>query len=414
MTAATAFGQVRHHLSPPLAFAGKLAGGGAVEKTAQGCRIELSDGREILDFGSYAVPLLGHRHPEVVAAVTKQLAAMPISTRTLVNPVTAAAAECLSGYFDDVLPRVHFGLNGSDAVEVATKLARLATGRSRIIAVRGGYHGKSLGALALTHHEHFRRGLESVLADVVHVSADDPAAVGKVLADGPVAALVFEPVQGENGIVPLDPTVLATWCEAARAAGAMVISDEIQVGLRRCGPRSMALAAGLDVDAVLVGKPLGGAVLPMSAAVMSERLYRPLARDPFLHTATFGGNPLGCAVVPVVLDLIEQYRVRGEQIAAAMAEGLEKLAERHPDGVAAVRGRGLLWGVDFTSAALAGEVLVELAQLGLVVSPCLSRPSTVRLLPPLVASDGEVAQALELLEDAVLKGMRTIPEEIDV
>ncbi|WP_163511851.1 aspartate aminotransferase family protein [Fodinicola acaciae] len=400
--------QVRAHLSPPLALAGKLAGGGAVEKSASGCRVELSDGRRLLDFGSYAVPLLGHRHPEVLAAVTRQLAAMPVSTRTLVNPMTAAAAAAIVEYFDGRLPRVHFGLNGADAVEVAVKLARLATGHTRVVAVEGGYHGKSLGALALTHHEHFRRGLENALSEVLHVPADDPDAVAKALADGPAAALVFEPVQGENGVVPLDPAVLASWCDAARSAGTMVIADEIQAGLRRCGPRSPALAVGLDVDALLVGKPLGGAVLPMSAAVMSERLFRPLARDPFLHTATFGGNPLGCAVVPVVLDLIEAHAVDGARIEVEMRDGLAAVRAKHPDAIAGVRGRGLLWGVDLASAALAGEVLVEVAQLGLIVSPCLSRPATIRLLPPIVASTAEVAEALELLENAIARASATV------
>lgn len=167
--AAEAFDQLRRHLSPKLALTGNFAGRGAVEERAEGCRVTLSDGRTVLDFGSYAVTLLGHRHPAAVAAVRRQLDTMPTSTRSLANPVAARAAACLSGYLGDALPKVYFGLNGADVVEVAVKLARLATGRGRVLAVRGGFHGKSLGALALTHSPLYRVGLLGCLTDVVHL-----------------------------------------------------------------------------------------------------------------------------------------------------------------------------------------------------------------------------------------------------
>lgn len=406
---AEAFGRLRRHLSPKLALTGSFAGRGAVEEQAEGCRVTLSDGRSVLDFGSYAVTLLGHRHPATVAAARRQLDLMPTSTRSLANPVAATAAACLSGYLGDVLPKVYFGLNGADVVEVAVKLARLATGRGRVVAVRGGFHGKSLGALALTHSPLYRVGLLGCAVDVVHVDPDDPDAVGREVAGGQVAAVVFEPVQGENGAVPLAAEVLRQWCADAARYGSLVVADEIQCGLRRCGERSVALADGLPVDAVLFGKPLGGGVVPLSALLCSERMYAPLAADPFLHSATFGGHPLSCAVLPPALAAIEDLADHGRTLSLLLDDLLERLRDRHPGVVDRVRGRGLLRGIDFGSPAVAGAVVVELAGAGLLVSPCLGRPTTVRLLPPLVSTAADLAEAAAILDAAVAVAERTMP-----
>ncbi|WP_405016321.1 aspartate aminotransferase family protein [Kitasatospora sp. NBC_00070] len=400
-TATEVFDQLRRHLSPKLALTGSFAGRGAVEAAAEGVRVTLSDGRSVLDFGSYAVTLLGHRHPAVVAAVHRQLDTMPTATRSLANPVAARAADRLAGYLGGTLPKVYFGLNGADVVEVAVKLARLATGRDRVLAVRGGFHGKSLGALALTHSPLYRVGLQGCAVDVVHVDPEDPAAVARALAAGPAAALVFEPVQGENGAVPLRTDVLRRWCADAERHGTLVIADEIQCGLRRCGEPSVALAEGLPVDGVLLGKPLGGGVVPLSALVCSERLYAPLAADPFLHSATFGGHPLSCAALPPALDAIEQLAGHGRLLSDLLDAGLERLGSRHPAAVRAVRGRGLLRGIDLCSPGTAGAVVLELAARGLLVSPCLGRPTTVRLLPPLVSTEAELTEALDILDAAV-------------
>ncbi|MFC4608146.1 aspartate aminotransferase family protein [Streptomyces maoxianensis] len=395
------FRRVKRHFSPALSVAGKFTGQGAVESSAEGCRVTLSDGRTVLDFGSFAVALLGHRNTAIVDAVRSQLDVMPASTRSVQSPVPALAAESLADYLGGNLNRVYFGCGGADAVEVSVKLARMATGRTTVIAVEGAFHGKTLGALALTHNERFKKGLEPLLQGVVHVDPDDPEAVARVIREQDVAAVVFEPVQAENGVRILDEDVLARWCRDAREHGAFVISDEIQVGLRRCGAKSLAIAAGLPVDAVLLGKPLGGGVVPVSAAVGTDHLFAPLLADPMMHTATFSGHPLGTAVIPVALETIERHVEDGIRIAAAMERGLAEIQERHSDVVAETRGRGLLWGIDFHSPELAGEVLAGLAQRGLVVSPCISRPTTVRLLPPLVASDEDIKEALSLLAGAI-------------
>jgi len=401
------FARIRAHFSPRTAATGRLCGRNAVEAAARGCRVELSDGRTALDFGSYAVGLLGHRSPQVVAAVREQLDTMTISTRILGNPAPARAAAALCDYVgaESGLGRVYFGLNGADAVEAAIKLARLSTGRPRVLAVAGAYHGKSMGALALTHHPEYRAGLEQLLPAVTHLDPSDAEAVERACARHDVAALIFEPIQGEAGVRPLPTAVLRRWCAAAKEHGAAVIADEIQTGLRRCGDRSVALATGLPVDAVLFGKALGGGVMPVSAAVCTEALYRPLIDNPARHTATFSGNPLVTAPIPAALAAIEESAHRVEPVAVAVGDALRDLAARHPDVVRAVRGTGLFWGAELGSAQLARTASVALARNGLLVSPCASDPATLRLLPSLTATDDEVAEALDIIR-TVITGLR--------
>jgi putrescine aminotransferase len=389
---------IRRHLSAQLALVYGMNGAGAVEAGGEGVRLRLSDGRTVLDFGSYAVTLLGQRHPAVVAAVRAGLDALPVSTRVLGNPATARFAGALAEYADPGrLTKVWLGLNGSDAVEAALKLARLATGRHRVLAVRGGYHGKSLGALAATWSARYRASLGPLLGGVTHVEPSE-AALPAAFAGGDVAAVLYEPVQGEGGVRPLGPGFLRALEGAARAHGAFVVADEIQTGLRRCGPRLLSTALGLRPDAVLLGKALGGGVLPMSAVVATEEFHAPLAADPFVHTTTFSGHPLGAAAGSAALGAVEGLAARGERLAALFGAGLARLARRHSPLITEVRGRGLLWGVEFATPAAAGEVLLELGRRGLVVSPCLGRPQVLRLLPPLVAADADAEEALALLD----------------
>ncbi|MFJ2113755.1 aspartate aminotransferase family protein [Streptomyces sp. NPDC087850] len=405
--ARSALAAVRAHLSPQLALVYGMNGTGAVEADGAGARLRLSDGRRLLDFGSYAVTLLGQRHPDVVRAVRRELEAMPVSTRVLGNPTTARFARALAGWADPGrLTKVWLGLNGSDAVEAALKLARLATGRTRVLAVEGAYHGKSLGALAATWNPRYRRSLESLLPGVTHL-APDVSAIAAAFAGPEVAAVLVEPVQGEGGVRPLDAVFLRALGDAARTHGAFVIADEIQTGLRRCGPRLAGADSGLEPDAVLLGKALGGGVQPVSAVVATPELYRPLAEDPFVHTTTFSGHPLGAAAGLATLVAVEELAPRGDRLAGLLAAGLTDLARRHPSLVTEVRGRGLLWGVEFGTDAVAGHVLMELGRSGLVVSPCLGRPEVLRLLPPLVATDEEAQEALSVL-DAVCAA---VPDE---
>src|SRR5947209_7510926 len=308
-----AFDAVRRHMAPGLALGAKMIGRNAVEVRADGAAVQLSDGRELIDFGSYAVTLLGHRHPAVVAAVAAQLERMPTTTRVLANAVVAEFVEDLVRRLPEPLERVWLGSDGADAVEVALKLARRQSGRMRVLAAEGGFHGKTLGALDATWNPRFREALEPLLANVTHIDPRERDAVRRAAAAGDVAALIVEPIQGEAGVRPVDPEVLRRWADDARAAGAFLISDEIQCGLRRCGPFSPAVDLGLRPDAVLFAKALGGGIVPLAAVVATPDLHAPLAHDPTWHTSTFGGNPLACAAGRAALAAIDELAAKGER-----------------------------------------------------------------------------------------------------
>lgn len=404
---------VKQHLSPGLALGYKLIGKGAFELEAQGATVVLSDGREVLDFGAYGAVMLGHRHPTVLAAVREQLDTLTTSTRALANPVVAGFVSDLLATFSGEYQRVWLGSDGADVVEVAVKLARRASGRLRLLAVERSFHGKTLGALPLTANRAFHAGLEPLLGYVSHIAADDAAAVARETGKGDVAAVIFEPVQGEGGVHVLADDVLRRWAADARAAGAFVISDEIQCGLRRCGPISLAVDYGLEPDAVLLGKALGGGVMPLAALVATERLHRPLARDPTWHSSTFGGHPLACAAGRSAIAVVEApaTRARMDEISRCCERALAALGERHRDVVSDVRGRGMLWGIELRNAGLAGTVLVELAERDVLVSPCLSAPQTIRVLPPLVATDEQLRQVWDALGGALAEAERVAATE---
>jgi len=390
--------QVRTHQSPGLALVYGMNGAGAVEATGEGARVVLSDGRSALDFGSYAVTLLGRRHPQVLGAVRAELETMAVSTRVLANGTTARFAAELAEYTDPGrLTKVWMGLNGADVVEASLKLARLATGRSRVVAVEGAYHGKSLGALAATWNRRYRQSLEPLLGGVTHLPAEVEA-VPRAFEQGDVAAVIVEPVQGEGGVRPLAPAFLHALAAAARQHGAFLIADEIQTGLRRCGERALSTTLGLSPDAVLFGKALGGGVQPLSALVATEELYAPLTKDPFVHTTTFSGHPLSAAAGSATLRAVEDLAPQGRRLAARLADGLDRVRLRHPGVITEVRGQGLLWGVEFGPPGAAGDVLLELSRHGLIVSPCLGQPEVIRLVPPLVATDEQVDEALDILD----------------
>ncbi len=395
------FGTLRRRLSPGTALAAKIMGSGAIETHATGARVRLSDGRELVDFGSYGVTLLGHRPPSVIEEVNDCLSRMPAATRTLANSDVARFLSTLVERCDAPLQRLWLGSDGADVVEAAIKLARRASGRMTILAARGGFHGKTLGALALTCSPSLRRGLEPLLGHVVHLDTDDPDGVRRATGEGDVAALIVEPIQAEAGVRQIDTEILRRWCADAHDTGAFVISDELQVGLRRCGPVSMALEAQLAPDAVLFGKALGGGVVPLAALVATEELYAPLTADPMWHTATYGGHPLACAAGSAALSAIDEYAERGQIVAAAVRARLDSAAVTHRAIVREVRGVGLLQGIELSSAGAAGEVLLELARQGVLVSPCLGCTQTIRLLPPMVTSDEDIELAMTALTAAL-------------
>jgi putrescine aminotransferase len=266
-----------------------------------------------------------------------------------------------------------------------------------VLSVQGGFHGKSMGALAATADPARRAPVLGFLGNVRHLPWE-PDAVERAAAEAPFAALIFEPVQGEGGGRALPPELLRRWSADAHAAGAFVIADEIQCGLRRCGPVSLSVSQGLEPDAVLLGKPLGGGVMPLSAALCTEELFQPLVEDPFFHTATFSGHPASCAAGLAALDLLDALADSFAPAAAKLADGVAKVAAEYPDLLTEARCVGVFAALEFGTEAQAGLAVLEAGRRGLLLAQCLTAPTVLRLLPPVVTTDEQLASALSILD----------------
>ncbi|MEU7905456.1 aminotransferase class III-fold pyridoxal phosphate-dependent enzyme [Actinoplanes sp. NPDC049118] len=396
-------GRVRRHMGSGRASLGEMLGR-VVEVSSAGAWVTAADGRRYLDFGGYGVFILGHRHPTVVAEVRRQLDQHPLATRVFLEPVSARAAEALAEVAPDGLDQVHFVNSGTEATEAAIKLAR-AHGRTELIAVDGGFHGKSMGALSIIGNPLYQRPFGPLLPGVTQVPFGDlPALRSALSAAAGRACLVLEPVLGEGGALPAPEGYLRGAAEACREFGALLVADEIQTGLGRLGRWWGMDAEAVVPDIMLVGKGLSGGVIPVAAMVTGAELYQPFGRDPFLHSSTFGASPIASAAAIGALRAIKEE----DAVAKAASLGtrllilLHEAHRRHlPGQVAEVRGRGLLLGIEYAAAGLAGDVALELMSRGVLVNHSLNAADVLRLTPPAILADPEVDFFAQVLDDAL-------------
>ena len=364
--------------------------GDRLEVASSGSVVTTDDGERFLDCAGLGVFLLGHRHPRVVQAVAQQLDEHPLSTRTLLDPVLADAADALARVAPEGLDYVHFACSGAEAVETALKLGRLA-GAQRLVGAGGAFHGKTLGALSLMGQPYYRDPFEPLLP-CTHVPFGDAAALEAELAAGPRACVVLEPIQGEAGVNLPPPGYLRAAELACREHGAMLVLDEIQTGLGRVGAWWAADREGVVPDVLLAGKSLSGGVVPVAAAVASPEAFEPLCRDPLIHSSTFGGAPLAAAAARAAIGVIEDEGLveRSARLGAELLEGLRTAAEAEmPHVVADVRGAGLLIGVELRSEVAAAELVLELVSERILTNHSFNAGRVVRLTPPAVMTDAE-------------------------
>ncbi|AGL15828.1 aspartate aminotransferase family protein [Actinoplanes sp. N902-109] len=385
-------GLYRAHLSKGRATLAELFGS-HMEVASEGSWIYTSDGEDFLNLGGYGVFTMGARHPIVMDAITRQLRSHPTSTRILLEPTVARAAEALVSTTPPGLDRVHFTLSGAEAVETALKLGR-AHGKRRIVSMIGGYHGKTLGALSATAKEVYQRPFRPLLPDVTHLPYGDAKRLEQELAAHPgQCTVILEPVQGEGGVIIPPPGYLKQAEELCRRYDGFLVMDEVQTGMGRLGTWWGCDAEQVVPDVLLAGKALGGGVLPVSAAVAGRATFAPFDKDPYLHTATFSGQPLLMAAVQGAVAAIreEDLLTRGAALGAQLLPLIRETVQRTIPGlVVDVRGAGLLIGVELIEAGLAGELLIELFNHGIVANHSMIGSSVVRFTPPAILTDREV------------------------
>ncbi|MFF0448664.1 acetylornithine transaminase [Streptomyces sp. NPDC004609] len=347
----------------------------------EGATVWDADGTAYTDFvGGIAVNSLGHAHPAVVEAVSRQIASLGHVSNLYIAETPVALAERLIQLAGRP-GRVFFCNSGAEANEAAFKIGRL-TGRRHMVATQGGFHGRTMGALALTGQPGKQEPFLPLPGDVTHVPYGDAEALRAAVTEE-TAFVVIEPVQGENGVVVPPKGYLTAAREITRATGTLLVLDEVQTGIGRTGHWFAAQAEGVEADVITLAKALGGG-LPLGATLVFGEAAGLL--KPGQHGTTFGGNPVSCAAGLAVLDTLaaggtlDEVKRLGEKI----RDGVESLG--HPL-VSHVRGAGLLLGI-VLNEPLAPQVQQAAQSAGFLVN--VPAPDVVRLMPPLIIGEAAV------------------------
>ncbi len=377
--------------TPPLAL---VSGDGAV--------VTDDKGKSYVDLvGGIAVNVLGHRHPAVIEAVTRQLNTLGHTSNLYATEPGIALAEALVGLLGadpDVGARVFFCNSGTEANEVAFKITRL-TGRTKLVAAQGAFHGRTMGSLALTGQPSKQAPFEPLPGYVTHVPYGDVEAL-EAAVDDETAAVFLEPIMGEGGVVVPPAGYLVAAREITADHGALLVFDEVQTGMGRTGAFFAHQHDGITPDVVTMAKGLGGG-LPIGACIATGETADLLT--PGLHGSTFGGNPVCTAAALAVLQVLDDDDLVGRagMLGKTLHHGIEALD--HPV-VDHVRGRGLMCGVVLTSE-VAKPVEVAARDAGFLVNA--AAPNVIRLVPPLILSDAQVDDFLSALPGVLDAGAKS-------
>jgi len=365
-----------------------------------GCELTDADGKTYDDFlAGIAVCALGHCHPAVTAAVTEQAGRLVhVSNLYYTQPQTELAELLTANSFAD---RVFMGNSGAEANEAAIKLARIASAKDRyeIITLSGSFHGRTLTTVAATAQPKFHKGFEPLPNGFVHVEAGDLDAVRAAIT-GRTCAIMCEPLQGEGGVLPLDPAYLQAIRSLCDERGLLLIFDEVQTGMGRTGTLFAYEQVGVTPDIMTLAKALGNG-LPIGAMLTSDRIAA--AFTPGTHASTFGGNPVACAAgvatmkVMLADGFLDDVRVKGEYFRKRLGE----LQERFPAIASHVRGMGLLNGLVLTDAAVPhGAAIVDaLFERGYLIN--FAGNCALRFAPPLIVEQARIDRVVDALGEVL-------------
>ena len=361
--------------------------------SGEGATVTDADGNTYIDMlAGIAVNALGHAHPAIVDAVSAQVARLGHVSNLFGSQPVVEVAEALRARVGDDTARVFFCNSGAEANEAAFKLARL-TGRRRILAAERGFHGRTMGSLALTGQPDKRAPFEPMPAGVEFFTYGDIEALEALVQQDPgnTAAIILEPIQGETGVIPAPEGFLTKVRELCDAHGILFITDEVQTGVGRTGDFFAFQHEGVLPDVITMAKGLGGG-LPIGATIARGRAATLFT--PGSHGTTFGGNPVACAAAKAVLGVVDEaflteVRRKGQLLIDAASQ---------VPGVAQVRGRGLMLGV-VLDEAVAKLVVKQGLEEGLILNAPGS--DVIRLTPPLVITDDEIAEAMKRLARAI-------------
>jgi acetylornithine/LysW-gamma-L-lysine aminotransferase len=380
----------------------------------RGAHVWDAEGREYIDcVGGQGAANLGHAHPDIVAAISRQAATLISCPEIFYNDQRARLLARLAEVAPAGMNRAFLCNSGTEAIEAALKFTRLSTGRREIVAAVRGFHGRTMGALSATWNKEYRAPFEPLVLGFGHVPYNDLAALDKVVTDQ-TAAVLLEVVQGEGGVYPATAEFLLGAQALCRERGALLILDEVQTGYGRTGKLFACQHTGVEPDLMAVAKSMAGG-LPMGACLIGPRVAN-LA--PMTHGSTFGGNPLACAAALATLDVLtppsppspetavpfqEKGGVGGgvkslpDRAARLGASFMERLRRINSPLIREVRGLGLLVGVDLRVKVT--PILQKLQTLGVLALPAGS--TVLRFLPPLVIEEEDLERVVKAVEQVL-------------
>jgi putrescine aminotransferase len=401
------------YVNPGFARLCKFANLATIEWEGRGAQVFDIFGRAYLDcIGGFGVFNVGRNHPRVVERAIEQLRRLPLSTRTLFNKQQADLAEMLAKITPGDLQYSFFCNSGAEAVEGALKLARLYTGRKKLVSCLNSFHGKTMGALSVSGREIYKKPFEPLLPETYQVPFNDLESMEKMVDDG-TAAVIVEPVQGEGGINIPSPDYLPGVREICNRHGALLIIDEVQTGLGRTGKMFACEHWGVVPDILTLAKGLGGGILPLGAFMSTATIWKVFEENPLLHSSTLGGNPLACAVGLETLKILQeediprQVQEKGDYLLGK----LRAFQSTFPELIKEIRGMGLLIGMEFFDADVASLLAMEMAERMVLVAYTLNNPRVIRFEPPLTISFAEMDRVVQAMEESLLC-VRKIVEEV--
>lgn len=389
------------HMNPVLAHNMRVLGEDFTEWRASGCHVYDPQGRAYFDaVGAGGVFGLGHSHPRVVDAVRRQLERGALSVRMGLVPGQLELLERLARVAPPGLVHGFLGSSGTEAVEAALKLARLATGRPGLVGMEMGYHGMSIATLSVSGIPYWKDGFPPLLEPCRLVPFGDLAAAEKAV-DSHTAAVILEPVQWASGCTVAPPDYLRGLRRLCDERGALLILDEIQTGLGRTGRWWGADHAGVVPDLLCVGKVLSGGVVPVSALLYNARVQAVAAQRTLFNNSTFGGSPLACAAAVATLDVLESEGLvhRAAELGQRLEAGLNGLQQSFPALLAFQRGQGMMRCLFTRDPRYGMMISATLMREHRVLLPSMAHaPHVLRMSPPFVATDGDLGRMFTALE----------------
>jgi putrescine aminotransferase len=403
----------REHVNP-----GFLTYRKSVTKDGQFAAVEWSDngacfkdvnGKEYIDcLGGFGIYNVGHRNPKVVKAVTDQLKRQALHSQDLLDPLRAMLAKILADITPGDLKYAFFTNSGTESVEAALKLAKMYSERTTFISTTRAFHGKSLGSLSGTAKGMFRKPFLPLIPGFRHVPFGDFDMMKKTFevckaVGEDVAAVILEPIQGEGGIILPPEGYLKQVRELCDEYGTLLIFDEVQTGMGRTGKMFAADLYDVVPDIICLAKAFGGGVMPAGAIVAREEVFKSWFPNPFMHTTTFGGNPLACAAAIATIGVLieENLPERAAVVGEYFLKELKEAAKGHEDKVLEIRGQGLMIGIEFHKDEIGYEVSKGMFDRGILVAGTLINSKTIRIEPALTIGYEEVDMVISTFKEVL-------------